>query len=71
MQRITAMDGAVGLGHSRMGEGNSVGSGGIDGVSNVGGAGCWLGPRSQCPAAELPSWAEAGIVDRTVAPAMP
>jgi hypothetical protein len=41
-QRITAMDGAVGVGHSRMDEGNSVGSGGIDGVSNVAGAGCWL-----------------------------
>jgi hypothetical protein len=41
-QRITAMDGAVGVGHSRMGEGNSTGSGGIDGVSNVAGAGCWL-----------------------------
>lgn len=41
-QRITAMDGAVGVGNSRMGEGNSVGNGGIDGVSNVAGAGCWL-----------------------------
>jgi hypothetical protein len=41
-QRITAMDGAVGAGNSRMDEGNSVGSGGIDGVSNVSGAGCWL-----------------------------
>jgi hypothetical protein len=41
-QRITAMDGAVGMGKSRMGEGNSVGNGGIDGVSNVAGAGCWL-----------------------------
>ena len=42
VQRITAMDGAVGAGHSRMDEGNSVGNAGIDGVSNVAAAGCWL-----------------------------
>jgi hypothetical protein len=41
-QRITAMDGAVGVGKSRMDEGNSVGNGGLDGVSNVSGTGCWL-----------------------------
>jgi hypothetical protein len=41
-ERIAAMDGAVGAGNSRMDEGNSVGNGGLDNVSNVAGSAQWL-----------------------------
>jgi hypothetical protein len=40
--RIAAMDGAVGAGQHRMGEGNDTGSGGLDKVSNVHGKTAWL-----------------------------
>lgn len=60
--RITAMNGAIGFGHSRMGEGNSVGSGGLNGVSNVAGVNAWLvdalceGARSGLLGFNLHSW---------------